>query len=97
MHARQTTFQADPAKIEDGIRFFREQALPGLRQMGARSALLLADRQTGKVTAISLWESAEAAQTAETTGGALRAQGTQILGAAAPTAAVFEVIVMEDF
>jgi hypothetical protein len=48
MHARQTTFQADPAKIEDGIRFFREQALPSLRQMGARSALLLADRQTGR-------------------------------------------------
>ena len=97
MYARQTTLQGDPSKIEDFMRFFREQ-LPTVRQQGARGVRLLADRRSGKVMVVSLWESPEAAQGAETTLSSLRAQSAQILGAtSAPTMELFEVLVTEDF
>ncbi len=98
MHARQTTLQADPSKIEDGLRFFRERALPTLRQAGARGVRFLADRQSGRVLVVSLWESAEAAQAAEATIQPVRAEGAQVLGATgAPTTEVLEVLLLEDF
>ena len=33
MHAQVTTVEASPARLDDAIRFFREQILPQLRQM----------------------------------------------------------------
>lgn len=33
MHAQVTTVEASPARLDDVIRFFREQLLPQLQQM----------------------------------------------------------------
>ena len=97
MHARVTTLQGDANKLEDGIRFFRDQAVPVARQQrGFKGARLLVDRSSGKVQAVTLWESAETAQAAESSMSQQRMQGAQTLGAAAPTTEVFEIAVLVD-
>ncbi len=97
MYARQTTLQGDPSKLDDFLQFFREQT-PTIRQQGARGVRLLADRRSGKVQIIALWESREAADAAEATISPLRSQGAQRLGVTgAPTIELFEVLVLEDF
>jgi hypothetical protein len=50
MHAQATTVEASPARLDDAIRFFREQVLPQLRQMdGFEEFIVLSDRQSGKL------------------------------------------------
>jgi hypothetical protein len=50
MHAQVTTVEASPARLDDAIRFFREQVLPQLRQMdGFEEFIALSDRQSGKL------------------------------------------------
>jgi hypothetical protein len=97
MYARQTTIQIDPARLEDGIRFFREQTIPTIRRLGGKGARLLVDRRSGKAQAISLWETAEAAETAQAAMNQNRERAVQQLGSQAATSELFEVAVMEDF
>ena len=96
-HVRLTTLQADPSKLEDGIRLFREQALPTARQQrGFQGARLLVDRKSGKVVAVTLWESEEAAQASESAMRQPRAQAVQLLGATEPATDVLEMVVNES-
>lgn len=67
-YARLATYQADPSKLEDSIRFAREQGIAIFRQQpGFQGVLLLVDRQSGKTIGVTLWES-EAAQAAAAAG-----------------------------
>jgi hypothetical protein len=60
MHAQVTTVEASPARLDDAIRFFREQVLPQLRQMdGFEEFIALSDRQSGKLVGVVLWENEE--------------------------------------
>jgi heme-degrading monooxygenase HmoA len=60
MHAQVTTVEASPARLDDAIRFFREQVLPQLRQMdGFEEFIALSDRQSGKLLGVVLWENEE--------------------------------------
>lgn len=96
-YTRLTTLQADPSKLEDGIRFFREQAITTARQQrGFQGARLLVDRQSGKAIAVTLWESEEAARAAESAMNQSRTQGAQMLGATNPTTELLEMIVNEN-
>ena len=97
MHARQTTLQVDPSRIEEGIRLFREQVMPVVRQQGGRGVRLLVNRQSGKVNAISLWENEQAAQAAQAAMNQQRDQTAQQLGGQGATTELFEVVVLEDF
>jgi hypothetical protein len=63
MHAQVTTVEASPARIDDAIRFFREQLLPQLRQMdGFEEFIVLIDRQSGRLVDAALWENEEVVQ-----------------------------------
>ena len=97
MHARQTTLQVDPSRIDEGIRLFREQVMPVVRQQGGKGVRLLVDRRSGKVQAISLWESEQAAQAAQAEMNQQRDQAAQQLGSQGATTELFEVAVLEDF
>ena len=97
MHARQTTFQVDPSRIEEAIRLFREQTMPGMRQQGAKGVRLLVDRRSGKIRGVSLWENEQAAQAAWEAMNQHRDQAAQQLGAQGATSELFEVAVSEDF
>ena len=62
-YVRMTTFQADPSKLEEGIRFGREQALATLRQQpGFEGTRVLVDRTSGKTISVTLWASEAAAR-----------------------------------
>lgn len=97
MHTRQTTFQLEPSKVDEFIRGMREEVFPTIREHGGRGARCLVDRGSGKVLAISLWESAAALQAAEGAMNRHREQFLQRLGAVGVTSEVFEVAINEDF
>ena len=96
-YVRMTTLQADPSKLEEGIRFGREQALATLRQQpGFEGTRLLVDRTSGKMISVTLWASEEAARAAESTLNQARTQAAQLVGAATPTTEIFEMVVNEN-
>ena len=58
MHARVTTSQMDPARLDDALAFYQREILPGIRQApGCEGVWVLGDRATGRSIAISLWAS----------------------------------------
>jgi heme-degrading monooxygenase HmoA len=62
MFGRVSTFEGSPGQVDDLTRFAREQVLPAIERLDGFSGILgLADRQSGKVVAVTLWESEEAA------------------------------------
>ena len=96
-YVRMTRVQIDPSRVEDGIRFFREEALPTARRIpGFEAAQLLIDRTAGALISVMLWESEAAAEAAESTMGRTRTQGAQQLGAPTPTTEIFEMVVNES-
>jgi heme-degrading monooxygenase HmoA len=61
MHARITSVDIQPGKVNDAVKAYEEQVLPASQgQAGFVSALLLVDRDASKAISITLWESEEA-------------------------------------
>jgi hypothetical protein len=60
MHARVTTTQFSPYRLDEAIHIAREQIVPAARQQaGFKGFLMLVDRSTGKGITITLWEGEE--------------------------------------
>jgi heme-degrading monooxygenase HmoA len=61
MHARVTTLEAPPDRMDDAKRHLQERVLPQLRQMeGFKGFVALGSRQSGKLQGVAFWESEEA-------------------------------------
>jgi heme-degrading monooxygenase HmoA len=57
MFARVTQFDVSPERLEQGYREIEEHVMPALRmQVGYSGLLLLANPDSGKMLAVSLWE-----------------------------------------
>ena len=57
-HARVNTRQIQSGKMDEAIRTYQDSTIPRARgQQGSTGAIVLTDRGTGKVIAISLWAS----------------------------------------
>ncbi len=57
MHARLTTRQIEPGRIDEAIGIYRDTVVPAVsQQQGSKGGLVMTDRGTGKLMAISLWE-----------------------------------------
>jgi heme-degrading monooxygenase HmoA len=86
MHAQVTTMETSPARLDDAIRFFREQVLPQLQQMdGFEEFIVLSDRQGGKLLGVTIWENEDLMQPLEkvlsrTRGGISHPLGGAIVG-----------------
>lgn len=98
MHARVTTLEGSPDKMDDATRHLQEQVLPQLQQMdGFKGFITLGDRQSGKVLGVvTLWESEEALRATEEAaarirGGAAEATGGTVAGVENYEVAIFEV------
>jgi heme-degrading monooxygenase HmoA len=66
MFGRVSTFEGSPDQVDDLSRYAREQVLPALEGLdGFSGALALADRRSGKVLAVTFWESEEAMRASE--------------------------------
>ncbi len=95
MHARVTTLQMDPARIDDAVRQLESEDIPGWKGIdGFKGFTLFVDRQSGKVVGTSYWESDQAMDASEDAVRPSRERAAKTGGAsAAPSVERYEVAV----
>jgi heme-degrading monooxygenase HmoA len=93
---RVTTVEADPAKVADGIAYFKEKVVPVIRaQAGSRTALLLINRQTGRTFSASGWDTEKDLKASETAITTLRDEAIKKVGGKGGKTEAFEVYFTE--
>ena len=96
MFARVSEFEARPEQLDEMRREGVEHVLPALRiQKGFGGGLLLADRRSGKVLAVALWESEQAMDATEEAAHWLRAFGAESAGGMLKGVERYEVFFLE--
>jgi hypothetical protein len=94
--ARVSEFEARPEQLDEMQREGVEHVLPALRiQEGFNGGLVLADRGSGKVLAVALWESEQAMDTTEEAAHWLRAFGAESAGGKLKSVERYEVFYLE--
>jgi heme-degrading monooxygenase HmoA len=94
--ARVNSMQAATDKLEDGIRFVREQVAPLLkRQDGFLAVMMGVNRENGRAYVTSHWKSAEARQASDAAVRAQRGQASQLMGAGQVNVDEYEVVFIE--
>jgi heme-degrading monooxygenase HmoA len=95
MHARVTTLQLDPDKIDDAVAGLEQNDIPMFKSLdGFKGFTLVVDRTSGKAIANSYWESEEAMQASEEAVKQARANAASAGGASAePQVERFEVAI----
>ena len=80
MHARMTTLEGTPDRMDEGLRQVREHVLPLLQQQGGfKGFIALGDRQSGKLIGVSFWEGEEAMQASEDVGDRMRSESAEAM------------------
>ena len=93
---RFNSMQAAPDKLEDGIRFVREQVVPLLKQQtGFQAVMMGVNRDNGRAYVTSAWESAEARQASDTRVRDQRRQAGELLGGIQVSVDEYEVVFIE--
>jgi Antibiotic biosynthesis monooxygenase len=94
--ARVSEFEARPEQLDDMKREGVEHVLPALKmQDGFNGGLVLADRQSGKVLAVALWESEQTMDATEEAAHWLRAFGAEAAGGMLKSVERYEVFFSE--
>ena len=95
MHARVTTLQLDPEKIDQAVAGLEENDVPMFKGLdGFKGFTLVVDRQSGKAIGTSYWESEEAMRASEDAVKESRARAAETGGAAGePTVEHYEVAI----
>jgi heme-degrading monooxygenase HmoA len=66
MHARVTTLQLDPSRLDDVRRQLEQDQVPEFEQLdGFKGFTMLGDRSSGKAIGVSFWESEDAMRSSE--------------------------------
>ena len=69
MHARVSTAELRPGRMDEVIDISRDSVLPAAQQQrGFRSGLWLTDREANKIMIVSLWETREDMEAGERSG-----------------------------
>ncbi len=93
MHARVSKLESPPEQVNELGRIVAEWAAPLLTQMeGFRGILALADRQSGKVEVVTLWESEEAMRHSEEEADLMRSDTARDAGGAIAGVERYEVV-----
>ena len=96
MHARMSTLEGSPGRLDEGVHDIREDVLPQLRQQdGFKGFLALGDRQSGKPVGITFWESEQAMRAAEEVGDRSRRETAEDIGDTIEGVERFEVGLFE--
>jgi hypothetical protein len=81
--ARVNSFEGSPDRIDESISKVRAETLPQLRELHVNVGLIgLADRTSGRVVGITLWESADALRESEQLADRLREQTAEAAASA---------------
>ncbi len=93
MHARLTTIEGLPDRMDDAARHVQEQTLPQLRQMdGFEGFVALGDRQSGKLLGVTFWESEEALRATEGSVSGVRSGAAEAAGGTVAGVEQYEVV-----
>ncbi len=96
MHARLTTLEGSPDRMDDAIRFTQEQVLPQLQQLdGFKGFIALGDRGSGKLRGVALWESEEALRATDEAAARIRGGVAEATGGTVASVENYEVVVFE--
>ena len=92
MFARVNSVHTTADKLAGLVKFSEEQ-LPAARETpGFKGLYLLADRRSGKVVSISLWDSSDDLRQFEARGAQMRTEASSELGIAPPPIDIYEVV-----
>jgi hypothetical protein len=93
MFARLTTVQGKPEKIEDAIRVIENDVIPGSKVLpGFKKGYWLADRKSGKLLALTLFETEKDMESSEAAASQLRKSASEKLGGEVKNVERFELI-----
>ena len=96
MVARVSTFKGPPEQLEEGVRIFTENVLPWLRDAtGFRGWIALVDRPNERAIGITFWATEEAADEGAASGGPLRDEIAQSVGALMQTIELWDVMYVD--
>ena len=96
MHARVSTLEGPPDRMDEGLRHVREQVLPLLHQQdGFNGFVALGDRQSGKLIGVSFWENEQAMRASEEVGNRTRSESAEAMGDTVAGVERYEVAVFE--
>jgi heme-degrading monooxygenase HmoA len=96
MHARMSTLEGSPAKMDEGLRDVREHVLPLLKQQeGFKGFIALGNRQSGELIGITFWESEQAMRASEELGDRMRSDTAEDTGDAIEDVERYEVGLFE--
>ena len=96
MHARLTTIEAPPDRMDDATRHVQEQVLPQLQQLdGFKGFIALRDRGSGRVRGVALWESEEALRATDEAAARIRGGVVEATGGTVASVENYEVVVFE--
>jgi heme-degrading monooxygenase HmoA len=96
MHARLTTVEAPPDRMDDATRHIQEQVLPQLQQLdGFEGFIALRDRESGRVRGVAFWESEEALRATDEAAARIRGGVTEATGGTIASVENYEVVVLQ--
>lgn len=96
MIARITTFEGDPQRMDEGVRIYREQVVPWLRDStGFRGVIILIDRENERAMGVSFWTTMETATDAYASGATLRDELAASVGTTMTGEEFLEVVTAE--
>jgi heme-degrading monooxygenase HmoA len=92
MHARVTTLEVPPDRMDDATRHVQEQVLPRLSQMeGFKGFIALGSRQSGKLQGVAFWESEQALRATDEAVVPVREVAAEAAGGTVASVEEFEV------
>jgi heme-degrading monooxygenase HmoA len=95
--ARVSSLEGPPDRIDESVRQGREEILPRAREVaGWKGVITLADRNSGRIKLITLWESADALRASEEQADQLRAQTAEAGGQRIVSVDRYEVAIAEE-
>jgi heme-degrading monooxygenase HmoA len=95
--ARVSSLEGSPKNIDDSVRKVQDETLPKVRELdGSIGVISLANRTSGRVTVITLWESAEALRQSEQQADRIREQAAKSGGQSIAGVDRYEVAVVQQ-
>ncbi len=85
MFTRINTIKGKPERVDEVSRYYRDQVIPEFKKMhGFKKAYFLADRKTGRLIAITMWETEKDMLSSAAGVSPLRSKAVQMAEASQP-------------